>query len=154
MDMPGLRARPALTDALLQSHRDLTDLIFGRGGGATRPHRPGWGSRTTAPHDGPSVVRSNRLLFALGERKQASRPLHGAQHNYTPCKRTNTKKSDAAIAASSWPKARPGKWSSNAPAAGLSPSCGPSAPTPSRRTASAGVVIADSRQPVQWGRVM
>ena len=67
MDMPGLRARPALTDALLQSHRDLTDLIFGRGGGATRPHRPGWGCRTTAPHDGLPIVRSNRLLFALGE---------------------------------------------------------------------------------------
>ena len=100
------------------------------------------------------IMRSNRLLFAPGERKQASRLLHGAQHYYTPCKRISTRRSDVASAASCWPEA--GRvtpiLSISAPVAGPTTPCGPRAPTPSRMTSRQGASIADSGQPVRVSR--
>ena len=102
-------------------------------------HAPTGGHRQA--HHGPTsgrqpLVEYPPVVSSLDETRGTIDRFSLGCNDFTPsCKRKFSKKSDAAIAASSWPKVRPVSWSSNAPVAGRSPSCGPSAPAPSRQTA-------------------
>lgn len=105
-------------------------IVSAEAGALGCPHRPGWGSRTTAPHDGPPIVRSNRLLFTLGKgRKHASRLLHGAQHYYTTCKERICRTSNVPVVIGCWRAARLCLWSCTAAIVKSMSSCGPRAPT-------------------------